>query len=152
MLRATSSGVHRGLSDDGAPDDGAPLLGEGRRRGLYLGFCWATLGGRETGRQDLMGSPILPPTPWPESPSSPHPESEEHRPSRPGQSRGSMGRVLPSEPPKTRQPHQPPGLYLQGGRQAPLPTLEGGPGRAGSASGRWRLGGRRRGPRRRGSA
>lgn len=99
-----------------------------------------------------MGSPILLPTPWPESPSLSHPESEEALAQLSGTVLGMPGRVLPSEHPRDLAARQSLCLYLQGGRLAPLPALEGGPGRAGSAEGVSAARGRRRGPRRRVSA
>lgn len=60
--------------------------------------------------------------------------------------RGSSGRVLPSEPPSPAVvPASPRLVTCSGGRRAPLPAFEGGPGHAGSGQGR------RPGPRRRGS-
>lgn len=132
-------GVHRGLSDDGAP-----LSGEGRRKGLYLGFCLGSSGGgegRRTGRGgrrgtgNQMGSPILQPTPWPKSLSRPHPESEEA----PAQlSETVLGEAwagsCPPSPPKTWQPSQPPAFTCRAA-WAPLLALEDRPGCAGSGKG-----------------
>lgn len=88
-----------------------------------------------------MGSPILLPTPWPQSPPLSHPESEEALAQLSGTVLGMPGRVLPSEHPRDLAARQSLCLYLQGGRLAQLPALEGGPGRAGLAEGASAAGG-----------
>lgn len=94
-----------------------------------------------------MGSPILLPTPWPESPSLSHPESEEALAQLSGTVLGMPGRVLPSEHPPRACSRA--GLSAFTCRAAAWRGSQ--PSRAARGA-RARRRGRRRGPRRRVSA
>lgn len=137
----TCSEPHRLGVCQGLSDDGAPLWGEGRRKGLYLGFCLGSSGGgvgRRTGRGggrgtgNRMGSPILQPTPWPESPSRSHPEFEDA----PAQLTETVlgeawARSCPRSPPRPGSQADTPAFTCRAAWAPPL-ALEGGPGCAGS--------------------
>lgn len=93
-----------------------------------------------------MGSPILRQPPGPSPPPRPHPRVRGAGPAVPHGAGGSPAQVLPSDSPNPSPSARLPAFTCGRGRRAPLPALEGGPGGAGSAQGRPRLGGRRRGP------
>lgn len=117
---------------------GEPASGRGRAEGPHLGFCPGSSGGE--GAQGAGGAPSSCAHPGPAPPGA-------HGGARPAARTASGQRGLGPPPgaPHTRQPHQPPRLYLQGPPGAA-------PDPGGQRGARAPRRGRRRGPRRRGSA
>lgn len=123
---------------------GAPTSGRGRKETVLPGILPGHLWPGKRGAGNGTGSRTLAPTPWPESPTHPHPaEPLAHWP---GQSHGQLRPGPALEAPNPRVRASLPAFTCRGDRGAPLPALEGHWGAR--APGR----GRRRGPHRRGSA